>query len=232
MKRSVWPVRGERRWARRGTLVMALATTVTAAVATAAASSASSDNSESPSSRPLPTIASGAGVASIDGMTQIIGGSTPLSLSKGTAVPAYASLDAVAGLAQGWVDTGAIDMYGPPQDGKHGLQLPVPLAYAQQHPGPCEVFIRVLRFQSHDDALAALQEPELTGSYSPGYSLIDSGGVNGGIVAAVQSLANEGLDEYRFHWVSGNTWVEANVLGYDLALDAAQAVARQVQPHA
>lgn len=202
------------------------------AVSLAAASSASSDKTQPLSSRPLPPIATAAGATSISGMTQILDGSSPLNLTKGTSIPGYTSLGAVGGLAQAWVDSGAVKAYGPPRDGEHGLQLPIPLAFARQHPGPCEAFVRVLQFGSHNDAVAALHEPELTGSYSPGYADIASGGVNGGTVGSVQSLANDGLDEYRFHWLSGNVWVEVNVLGYGLTLEQGQQIAIQVQPHA
>jgi hypothetical protein len=207
---------------------VAVAACVMAAVITGVSATYAAGTHARAHSHVLPELRA-AGIVSIPGMTQIMGGSTPFVLSKGSSKPSYSSLDARGGATQAWVDSAAIAKYGPPKSGKKGLQLPIPLAFARTHPGPCEVFVRILSFGSPQGATSALREPELTGAYPPAYTPVDAGAVGGGLLGSVSSPANDGLSEFRFHWVVGSTWIEVNVLGDRMNVHQARSVALRVR---
>ena len=82
-------------------------------------------------------------------MTLIINSSAPLWGRGGLAQsPTDIGLDSsdvpIGGLSQGWVLTAAVNQFGGLDNGTTGLQLPLPLDFANQNPGPSEVFVTVL----------------------------------------------------------------------------------------
>lgn len=170
-----------------------------------------------------------AGISSISGMSEVISGSIPWCADvKGTSLPEYCSLPgATGGLEQGWVQTAAISAYGTLND---GLSLPIPLAFAEQHSGPAEVFVEVVTLATRDEANRLLSDPDYIGSWDPNYTALPKDAINDGVAFKIDSPANDGLTEFRFAWVGDSSVVEVNVLGANLNASDAQAVARLATP--
>jgi hypothetical protein len=169
------------------------------------------------------------GISSIPGMSEV-GSNAPALCSgtTGTALPDYCSwVGATQVYFQGWVLNVAISAYGPVN---HGLVLPVPLGFADQHPGPAEVFVSVVNFSNQEDANRLLNDPEYTRSWDPAYTALPADAINGGVAFRIDSLSNDGLTEYRFAWVGGTSVVEVNVLGANMSVGAAQDVAKLATP--
>lgn len=169
------------------------------------------------------------GISSISGMTKVIDDAPPLcSGIKGTALPDYCSWDGATGsLEQGWVQDAAINAYGSLNK---GLPLPIPLDFAREHSGPAEVFLRVVSFATQDEAEKLLSDPQYVGTWDPNYTSLPSDAVNGGSAGEINSPANDGLTEYRFNWVGDTSEVDVNVLGANMTVDEAQAVAKLAAP--
>lgn len=137
--------------------------------------------------------ASSLGMPSIPGMAQVLTGSPGLCSGNRGMVPAdYCSwAPPTASVAQGWVLASAIDRYG---GFNAGLPLPVPLKFAQQNPGPAEVFVRVMSFSTQDEATELLNDPEYTGAANADYTpLPTTEAIDGGLAGSVDSPANDGL---------------------------------------
>jgi hypothetical protein len=130
------------------------------------------------------------------------------------------------GLLQLWVSTPTAQEYGTGQS----LPLPVPLAFAQAHPGPIEATVDVLSFSEPTSPDQLLANPQFSqiGEGIPGITVVDGGGINGGTAIQIASDANGGLTEYEFQWASGSTWYQVAVLGADMSVQQAQSFARQV----
>jgi hypothetical protein len=171
----------------------------------------------------------GPGISSIPGMSEVMSNSPTLcSGSMGTSTAGYCSGaggDQVS--FEGWVSNAAVTAYGPLNG---GLPLPVPLAFAQAHPGPVEAFVSVVNAGSQDEANRLLDDPDFIGSWDPNYTPLPADALNGGVAFRIDSLSNDGLSEYRFAWVGETSVVEVNVLGTDMSVSAAQAVASRAEP--
>jgi hypothetical protein len=165
-------------------------------------------------------------------MTLVIEGSSPLvprtgiSNQPSSTPPGLNSADVpTGGLSQGWVLTAAVQQFGALDNGTTGLQLPLPLGFAEQYPGPSEVFVRVLAMPGAAQANDLLGDQSFTGVGEQGYTDTPANAINGGLAGTIDSDANGGLSEYRFQWVSGNDWIQVNVLGASMTAQQAQAIA-------
>jgi hypothetical protein len=80
------------------------------------------------------------------------------------------------------------------------------------------------------DATDLLNNPDYTGSWDPNYTALPSASINGGVAARLVGPALDGQSELRFIWASGTSVVQVNVLGANLTVAQAQAVANRAQP--
>lgn len=175
-----------------------------------------------------PNLRDGAGFSAITGMSKIISGSLPVCSEKGSEpLPSHCAMKATGGVDQGWVLTPATTHFGALG---HGLKLPIPLAFAKAHPGPAEVFDRVLTLPTQSEAEVLLKSPDYVGSSDKGYVAMPSAAFDGGVAARIDSEANGGLSEYRFDWVRGTSILEVNVLGSGLSVGQAKQVATSAVP--
>jgi hypothetical protein len=133
----------------------------------------------------------------------------------------------IGGLSQVWVPQSAVNQFG--QQGG-GLQLPIPLVFAQANPGPIELDLSTFEFSNQPSAAALFDNSDYShADQSPSAVIALTGDVPfGGRVMSINSLANGGLAEYQFQWVDGNYCVEFSVLGYNMPLGQAEALAAQV----
>jgi hypothetical protein len=173
-----------------------------------------------------------AGMASIPNMTLIIDGSSPLWPRPGvgqtspTDIGLGSSDVPTGGLSQGWVLTAAVDRFGGlSNNADTGLQLPLPLDFANQNPGPSEVFVTVLAMPTPRQAQDLLDNATITGVQDQGYTALTSSAIHGGLAGSIDSAANGGMTEDRFQWVSGSNWIQVNVLGASMTIQQAQSIA-------
>ncbi len=122
---------------------------------------------------------------------------------------------------QVWALTAAVRKYGI-----HHVPQPIPLTLAGHHPGPAELVIDVLTLASAPVATRFF--PIYT--HTAGYTALPRAAINGGIAARIDSLANDGLNEFRFAWVSGTSIVDINILGGDMTVNEGQHVALLARP--
>ncbi|HEV2375387.1 MAG TPA: hypothetical protein VGS19_24905 [Streptosporangiaceae bacterium] len=161
-------------------------------------------------------------------MTQVIFGRTPLWTAKdGQGPNSENSVGFGASLQQGFVLTAAIRKYGAMY---HGLPLPLPKAFACQHPGPAEVFAIVRGFASVSDARMILNSPQYNDE-APGVIPLQHGAVHNGLVWRIDSQANGGMQEYLFKWIRNSDLTQVSVVGCRLSLPGARAVALQSGSH-
>lgn len=176
----------------------------------------------------LPMAEQGFGIAKVPGMTLVLSGAIPLVSTKGTDLPSYAShVTGVSGLGQGWVLTTAVEHYGTLN---HGLVLPVPLAFAQKHPGPCEVFVNVVTLDTPKQATVVMDSKGFWDAVGPQVTPIPTAAVHHGLAWRISSPANGGLMEDAFGWQSGSSVARLSVIGADLSLKEAQGIAQLVRP--
>ncbi len=177
------------------------------------------------SGQATPGLSSHLGFSRIPALTRIASG--PASLCSGfkSEPPSYCSQGGpglfVRGSEQVWALTAAVETYGM----RHVPQ-PIPLRLARQHPGPAEVVVDVLTLAN---ASVANRYMPLY-AHTEGYTALPTAGINSGIAARIDSLANDGLSEVRFAWVGGRSIVEVNILGADLTVGEAQRVAHLARP--
>jgi len=106
------------------------------------------------------------------------------------------------------------------------VPLPIPLALARQHAGPSYVVVDV--FTTTSAATAEHYLPSYT--HTEGYTALPQAAINAGLAGRVDSLANDGLCEFRFAWASGKAMVEVNIFGARMTVSQAQAVASRAHP--
>jgi hypothetical protein len=123
-----------------------------------------------------------------------------------------------------WVSSAAVAAYGGP----NSVPLPVPLDFAQAHPGPVEVVVRVLQFSGAASPGMLYSSADYSRLGWPGVTLLNAQGPHGGRVTEIDSAANGGLTEYQYQWTDANNWVEVSVLGASMTESQAQAVAGDV----
>ena len=127
---------------------------------------------------------------------------------NGTAVPAYCrpggSLHSTRGFEQVWEPKSA-----PPKSGE-----------------PSQVVVDVFRTPS----VAVAEHYSVVYAHTAGYAALPGAAINNGIAGRINSLANNGRTEFRFAWTSGRSMVEVNIIGAELTLRQARAVARRARP--
>lgn len=203
---------------------------IAAATTGSSTGGAPAGQAQSPLTAIPPKLPDSAGIASIPNMTLIINSSAPLWGRGGLAQsPTDIGLDSsdvpIGGLSQGWVLTAAVNQFGGLDNGTTGLQLPLPLDFANQNPGPSEVFVTVLEMATPQQAQDLLDNATITGIQGQGYTALPSSAINSGLAGSIDSAANGGLSENRFQWVSGSNWIQVNVLGTSMTVQQAQSIA-------
>jgi hypothetical protein len=158
---------------------------------------------------------------SIRHMTQIISGNVPFSTSKDSA-GSSANLGFTGSLQQGFVLTSAVKRYGGLDA---GLQLPLPLSFARKHPGPAEIFDYVWAFSTTSVPIGLLHNQTFLDSSVSEDSRLRSGAIGAGMAWRIDSAANGGMGEFRFAWTKGSELIEVNVVGWNLSLSEARAIA-------
>ena len=106
------------------------------------------------------------------------------------------------------------------------MPLPIPLSFASKHTGPAEVNVTVLAFSGSRQPRALLTNPDF--STNPGWTKLPDATIHGGNTFKVDSLANDGLDDFILQWATKNNWVDVSVLGANLTIGEAQHVAESV----
>jgi hypothetical protein len=167
------------------------------------------------------------GFAQLPHMTQILSEPAPLWTGKDGPGPYQAGRYGMIGsLGQGFVLGSAVSRFGT-LTSRPALPLPLPVAFAQRHPGPAEVFDLVWAFSNTWAPVKLLHDPVFTDTDTPGVTALRSGAVHGGLAWKVVSAANGGMSEFRFEWASGNHLIGVSVIGSALTIGQASAVARQ-----
>jgi hypothetical protein len=152
-------------------------------------------------------------------MTRISSGTAPLSSAKDGYVPKLGCNFTPSGsLSQFWLMSAAIAQYG----GADKVPLPIPVSFASKHSGPTEVNVTVLAFRGSDQPRALLRNPDF--ATNPGWINVATP-IRGGNTLRVESLANDGSDEYIIQFATGNRWVELSILGAHLTVGDARYVA-------
>jgi hypothetical protein len=177
-----------------------------------------------------PPRASRGGFASIQGFTKIASGAWTASLCAGfkgsgtsstqTHAPWYCAQRG-RHRQQVWALTVAVRKYGI-----HHVPQPLPLRLARQHPGPNGVVVDVLRLASASIARRFLPIE----THTAGYTALPRAAINGGVAARIDSLANDGLREFRFAWLSRASIVELNILGLKMTISEARRLALRARP--
>jgi hypothetical protein len=166
-----------------------------------------------------PKLAEADGIGSFPTMTKISSGTAPLSSAKDGFV---AKLDCTftpsGSLSQFWLMSSAIAQYG----GADKVPLPIPISFASKHSGPTEVNVTVLAFTGSDQPRALLHNPDF--ATNPGWSNVDTP-IRGGNTLRVDSLANDGSQEYIVQFANGDRWVDVSILGAHLTIRDVQYVA-------
>lgn len=208
-------------------VVVAISVTVMTLSSNTSASGLSAPQPDIPGNAiPAVQLSQSAGIQNLSQMSQIMSSRIPLWLFKdGKGKYSETQLGMTASLQQGFVLSSAISQYGPLNS---GLVLPLPLDFAMAHPGPAEVFDNVWSFTNSNSPQLLLNDPTYMNSAVPGVVQLASGSVNGGLVWSIDSPANGGMQEYRFAWAQGSYLVEVNVVGAQLTLADARAIALQV----
>ena len=174
---------------------------------------------------PTAHLAPQAGFTSIPGLTMIAASRPSICSGYKGQPPSYCRpggpLFSTRGSEQVWALTPAVQKYGT-----HHVPLPIPLPLARRYPGPSYVVVDV--FTTPSTSVAKHFLPIYT--HTEGYTALPRTAINGGIAARIDSLANDGLNEFRFAWVSGTSMVEVNILGADLTVGEAQRVAHFAHP--
>lgn len=174
--------------------------------------------------------ASRAGFASLPGFTKIASGAWTASLCAGLKGSGTSSTQTYAPWycaqrerhrQQVWALTVAVRKYGI-----HHVPQPIPLALARQHPGPNGVVVDVLRLASASIARRFLPIE----THTAGYTALPRAAINGGVAARIDSLANDGLREFRFAWISRSSIVELNIVGLKMTISEARRLALQARP--
>jgi hypothetical protein len=166
-----------------------------------------------------PKLSEADGIRSFPAMTKISSGTAPLSSSKDGFVPKLdCSFTPSGSLSQFWLMSSAIALYG----GADKVPLPIPISFASKHSGPTEVNVTVLAFTGSDQPRALLHNPDF--ATNPGWSNVDAQ-IRGGNTLRVDSLSNDGSEEYLVQFANGNRWVEVSIIGAHLSVGDAQHVA-------
>jgi hypothetical protein len=213
----------KRRMRRRRFLV---AVAILAIIGTAAGLTVSMRSPGSSGQTPA-TIPSHLGFAALPGLTKIASSTWSASLcadSKGTSqtTPSYWYCAQRGHHSQQvWALTAAVRKYGI-----HQVPQPVPLTVARRHPGASEVVVDVLTLRSASVARRFFPIDTRTA----GYTALPQAAINGGIAGRIDSLANDGLREFRFAWLSGTSVVDVNILGADMTPGQARHVALLARP--
>jgi hypothetical protein len=165
------------------------------------------------------------GYARISDMTQVISGRIPLWAGKDGPGPYQpGAYGLVASLGQGFVLSPAVRKFGT-LSSRPALTLPLPLAFADQYPGPAEVFDTVWAFATAAAPVRLLHDPVFSDTDVAGVTALRSGAVHGGLAWKVTSAANGGMSEYRFEWADGTRLTGVSVVGSQLTLSQARQVA-------
>ena len=152
-------------------------------------------------------------------MTKVSSGPAQLSPAKDGYVPTLdCSFTPSGSLSQFWLMSSAVAHYG----GVDKVPLPIPVSFASKHSGPTEVNVTVLVFTGSDQPRALLHNPDF--ATNPGWSKVDTP-IRGGDTLRVDSLANEGSDEYIVQFADGDRWVEVSLIGAHLTIGDAKYVA-------
>jgi hypothetical protein len=120
-----------------------------------------------------------------------------------------------------WALTVAVRRYGI-----HHVPQPIPVALARRHPGPNGVVVDVLRLASASIARRFLPIE----THTAGYTALPRAALNGGIAARIDSLANDGLREFRFAWIHRSSIVELNIVGLKMTISQAKRLALRARP--
>ena len=163
---------------------------------------------------------------SAGGWSLVSASSSPLWFDRGgqTGPFSSSSLGLIGGLEQSWVTSDVSNTYGIGQN----LILPVPLSFAQMHPGPIELTVRVLSFSNPSSPNQLLSSKFYTHIGNPGVILLNAGSINGGIALRIDSNSNDGLSEYEFQWTSSSAWMNVSIAGYGMSIDSARNLALSV----
>jgi hypothetical protein len=177
-----------------------------------------------------PSRASSAGFASIPGFTKIASSAWTASLCAGLKGSGAASAETHAPWycsqhgrhrQQVWALTVAVRRYGI-----HHVPQPIPVALARRHPGPNGVVVDVLRLASASIARRFLPIE----THTAGYTALPRAALNGGVAARIDSLANDGLREFRFAWIHRSSIVELNIVGLKMTISQAKRLALRARP--
>lgn len=122
---------------------------------------------------------------------------------------------------QVWALTVAVRKYGI-----HDVPQPIPLALARQHPGPDAVVVDVVRLASASIARRFLPVETQTA----GYTAMPRATINGGVAARIDSIADGGLREFRFAWLSRSSTVELDIVGWKMTIGEARRLALRARP--
>lgn len=174
-------------------------------------------------------LANSVGFSSIPGMEQVINGAVPLWSGPGQPPLFTASqLGLTGSLGQAWVFPAAVSQYGTVG---HGLPLPLPKAFFQSHPGQIlEVFDQVLQFNNAQAPQTLLGSPY----YNMSLQVKNGSGVQqlsqmiqGGLSYTWSGYNGETY--YRWLWADGDLYRNVVVVGHDLPVQHAKAIAQSFE---
>jgi len=208
-------------------LVASASLAVGLAVAGIAASDAASPPPPPNANETPPQLPASAGLSpGVPDWTLVSTGSSRIYGGKGESPVDSREMGLDGGLLQLWVSTSTAQEYGTGQ----GLPLPVPLVFAQAHPGPIEATVDVLSFSKPSSPSRLLANPQFSqiGEGIPGDTVVSGAGLNGGTAMQILSDGNGGLTEYLFQWASGSSWYQVAELGAGMSVQQAQRFAQQV----
>lgn len=179
-----------------------------------------------------PELPAAAGFRTIPGMALVIQDARPL-WDRAPTPPSLTAktLGLVGSLEETWVAQTAVEQS---ENVRRGLVLPFPQTFWEQHPQEI-IVVRacVFQFDNAEAPRAVLAHPAFT---RRGEATEDGGHpyqlrpcsliIHGGL--GFQRLGHDGETSYWWHWAAGAFFNEVSVVGYDLAVEKAQAVARSL----
>lgn len=192
-----------------------------------------------PATAMAPLLPASDGFTRVPGMTGVLVGSRPLwAGSPGTGYTGPytpAELGLVGGLREVWVLTDAVKSLGPLG---HGLQLPLPKAFVEAHPGKIlDVYVQELAFNSPQGPRTLLHNSQYNNQYllnvhlqTPPYWVEKAlrPVIAGGWAYELPDQDHNGETEYLYIWAHGNYWNEVAVEGSRITAGQAYALAVQV----
>jgi hypothetical protein len=118
------------------------------------------------------------------------------------------------GFYQAWVLTSAVDQYA----GMAVFPLPLPLSFADEHPGPAQVFVSTFVFNNRTSPERLLSTPFYNRHGDVGFTQIGLEGADSWLTLQVRSPANGGLTEFVFQRAAGDRWFQIVILGWHVTM--------------